>query len=221
VCADHAAQRIFATQLSDQTVAAYDMLTGRIIWRLNTMEKYGLSQPDRLTITVDGKALFVPMNFSREKAGYGGWQNHVFLVLDASTGEKISEIPRPGRPHNSWSGEAGKYMYLGGRSDQTLVVADQKTYKTVKTIGPFNWPIRIVTDPRETTLYRPDQDGGSASRHRVREGSAGRAGRNAGGTHEVWTPVRRGAGSLPHGDNPWSHGLGMPPEDRRGLGAER
>jgi hypothetical protein len=127
-------QRLFATQLSDQTVAAYDMLTGRIIWRVNTAEKYGLRQPDRLTITVDGRALYVPMNFSREKAGYGGWQNHVFIVLDASTGEKIAEISRPGRPHNSWSGEAGQYMYLGGRSDQTLVVADQKTHRVVKTI---------------------------------------------------------------------------------------
>src|SRR5512134_843750 len=58
VCADHATQRLFATQLNDQTVAAYDLLTGRIIWRVNTAEKYGLRQPDRLTITVDGKALF-------------------------------------------------------------------------------------------------------------------------------------------------------------------
>ena len=130
------------------------MLTGKIIWKVNTSEKYGLREPDRLTVTVDGKALFVPMNFSREKTGFGGWENHIYLVLDAATGEKIAEIPRPGRPHNSWSGEAGKYMYLGGRSDQTLVVADQKTYKVAKTIGPFNWPIRMfVTDPRETYFY--------------------------------------------------------------------
>src|SRR5688572_24812891 len=61
-CADAATQRFFATQLSDQTVAAYDMLTGKIIWRVNTAEKFGLRQPDRLTITVDGKALYVPMN---------------------------------------------------------------------------------------------------------------------------------------------------------------
>ena len=76
VCADHATQRIFATQLSDGTVAAYDMLTGKIIWRVNTAEKYGLRQPDRLTVTVDGKALYVPMNFSREKAGYGDLAVH-------------------------------------------------------------------------------------------------------------------------------------------------
>ena len=113
ICADHASQRVFATQLSDGTVAAYDMLTGKIIWRVNTVEKYDLAQPDRLTITVDGKALFVPMNFSHEKSGYGGWPNHVYLVLDAATGEKIVEIPRPGRPHNSWSGEAGREHVLG------------------------------------------------------------------------------------------------------------
>src|SRR5262245_45343888 len=216
VCADAASQRIYATQLSDQQLAAYDMLTGKIIWRVNTFEKYGLREPDRLTVTVDGKALFVPMNFSREKTGFGGWQNHVYLVLDAATGEKIVEIPRPGRPHNSWSGESGRYMYLGGRSDQTLVVADQKTYKVVKTIGPFNWPIRMfVTDPREryfyTTLTRTVGIG-------VADVTAGKVLPEA----HVETPKERtrywtassaggGAGSLPHGDNPWSHGLGMRP----------
>jgi outer membrane protein assembly factor BamB len=216
VCADHATQRIFATQLSDGTVAAYDMLTGKIIWRVNTVEKYGLRQPDRLTITVDGKALFVPMNFSRETSGYGGWQNHVFLVLDAATGQKISEIARPGRPHNSWSGEAGQYMYLGGRSDQTLVVADQKTYNVVKTIGPFDWPIRMfVTDPRESFFY-------TVLTRTVGFGVADiRAGKVLPDVlvqvpktrTKYWTASSAGggAGSLPHGDNPWSHGLGMRP----------
>ena len=70
VCADAATQRFFATQLSDQQLAAYDMLTGKILWKVNTAEKYGLREPDRLTITVDGKALFVPMNFSREKSNW-------------------------------------------------------------------------------------------------------------------------------------------------------
>ena len=216
VCADYATHRLFATQLNDQTVAAYDMLTGRVIWRVNTAEKYGLSQPDRLTITADGKGLFVPMNFSREKSGYGGWQNHVFLVLDASSGEKIAEIPRPGRPHNSWSGEAGRYMYLGGRSDQTLVVADQKTYKVVKTIGPFDWPIRMfVTDPRETYFYTTLTRTVGFGVGDIREGKVLP-------DVLVQTPKARtrhwnassaggGAGSLPHGDNPWSHGLGMRP----------
>jgi len=216
VCADSASQRIFATQLSDQAVAAYDMLTGKILWRVNTFEKFGLREPDRLTVTVDGKALFVPMNFSKEKTGYGGWQNHVYIVLDTATGEKLAEIPRPGRPHNSWCGESGQYMYLGGRSDQTLVVADQKTYKTVKTIGPFNWPIRMfVTDPREryfyTTLTRTvgigvaDIRAGKVLPEVPVEVPKART--------RYWTASSAGggAGSLPHGDNPWSHGLGMRP----------
>src|SRR5262245_36349866 len=41
ICADSATQRIFFTQLSDQQLACYDMLTGKIIWKVNTAEKYG------------------------------------------------------------------------------------------------------------------------------------------------------------------------------------
>jgi len=95
VCADSATQRVFATQLSDQQLAAYDMLTGKIIWQVNTAQKWGLREPDRLTITVDGKALFVPMNFSKEKSGYGGWENHIYIVLDAATGEKLPRFHAP------------------------------------------------------------------------------------------------------------------------------
>lgn len=216
VCADAATHRFFATHVGDQLVEAYDMLTGKVIWQVNTAQKFGLRDPDRLAITADGKALFVPMNISREQGPYGGWQNHVDVVLDAATGEKITEVSRPGRPHNNWSGEAGRYMYLGGRSDQTLVVADQKTYKTVRTIGPFNWPVRqMITDPQERYVYLT----------LTRTQGIGVAEVNTGKVLPevlVQTPKERtkywtasssggGANSLPHGDNPWSHGLGMRP----------
>jgi hypothetical protein len=197
-------------------VTAYDMVTGKTIWQVNTVEKFGLRDPDRLCITVDGKALFVPMNISREKGPYGGWENHVNIVLNAATGEKIAELPRPGRPHNNWTGEAGQYMYLGGRSDPTLILADQKTYKVVKSIGPFKWPVRqMITDPQERYVYMTLTRTTGIGVGDVKTGKM---------LPEVLieTPRERtkywqasssggGAGSLPHGDNPWSHGLGMRP----------
>ena len=96
------------------------------------------------------------------------------------------------------------------------MVADQKTYKVVKTIGPFDWPIRMfVTDPRETYFY-------TTLTRTVGFGVADiRAGKVLPDV-TVQVPKARtrnwnassaggGAGSLPHGDNPWSHGLGMRP----------
>ena len=212
----HATQRFFATQLSDQTVAAYDMLTGKIIWRVNTAEKYGLRQPDRLTITVDGKALYVPMNFSREKGGIRRVAEPRVHRAGCRDRRKDRRNPTARPAAQLLGGEAGQYMYLGGRSDQTLVVADQKTHKVVKTIGPFNWPIRMfVTDPREryfyTTLTRTvgfgvgDVRAGKVLPDVLVETPKART--------KYWTASSAGggAGSLPHGDNPWSHGLGMRP----------
>jgi hypothetical protein len=107
-------------------------------------------------------------------------------------------------------------MYLGGRSDQTLVVADQKTHKMVKTIGPFNWPIRMfVTDPREqyfyTVLTRTVGFGVADVRKGVVLPDVTVEAPKARTRHWTASSAGAGAGSLPHGDNPWSHGLGMRP----------
>jgi len=221
-CSHPATNRLFITHVGNEIVSAYDLVTGKLAWQVNTLQQYGLRRPDRLTITADGRALYVPMNWSREKDGYTGWENHVNLVLDASNGEKITEIPRPGRPHNNWTGEGGQYMYLGGRSDQTLVVADQKTHKVVKTIGPFDWPVRqFITSAEERYLYLTLTRTVGFGVADIRAGKV---------LPEVpaQTPKERtrywkasssggGAGRLPHGDNPWSHGLGMRPGESEEL----
>ena len=128
VCADHATQRLFATQLSDGTVAAYDMLTGKIIWRVNTVEKYGLRQPDRLTITVDGKALFVPMNFSRETSGTAGGR------ITCSW----CSMPQPARRSVKSRGPAGRTTPGQVRRAGTCTWAGGA-------IKPWWWPIRKRT----------------------------------------------------------------------------
>lgn len=214
--------RIYVTHVGDHIVSAYNLETGKLDWQVNTLERYGLRRPDRIVITADGQALYVPMNWSRETEGYGGWANHVNLVLNASNGEKITELSRPGRPHNNWAGEGGQYMYMGGRSDQTLVVADQKTHQIVKTIGPFNWPIRqFITAPDELYLYLTLTRTVGFGVGNIRAGTV---------LQDVLTqtPKERtkywsasssggGGGRLPHGDNPWSHGIGMRPGGSREI----
>ncbi len=199
VCADAATGRLFITQQSEDTVTAYDLKTGNVLWTLNTVLKYALDHPDRLSITLDGSALYVPMKDSA-----------TVLILEPSNGERITQFERPGRPHNSFSGEQGKYMYVAGRSHHTMYVADQRTHKVVKKIGPFIWPVRPFSVDREERFIYANltylagfgvgdiETGKMTEIHRLPPKERTRH----------WDKVKSG---LPHGDHPFSHGIAVRP----------
>ena len=109
ICADAASSRLFISQQTEDLVTAYDLQTDKVLWNVDPKEAFGLKHPDRISITRDGRALYVPMKSS-----------DTTLVLDASNGERIAQFARPGRPHNSWSGEGGRYMYVAGRSHHSM-----------------------------------------------------------------------------------------------------
>ncbi len=199
VCADAATNRLFITQQSEHTVTAYDLVTGNVQWVVNTVETFDLHHPDRLCITTDGSALYVPMKDS-----------DVTLILDTATGERIAQFPRPGRPHNSWSGEQGKYMYVAGRSHHVLYLADPRTHRVVKKIGPFSWPVRPFSVDREERF---------AYVNLTYLNGFGIANVETGEINEVhhlpprertkhWDKAKAG---LPHGDGPYSHGIAVRP----------
>ena len=199
ICADAASSRLFITQQNEHTVAAYDLWTGEVLWSVNTIDAFGLKHPDRLCITTDGTALYVPMKDS-----------HVVLILDAANGERVTQFERPGRPHNTWTGERGKYMYLAGRSNHTMYLTDPRTHKVVKKLGPFRWPIRpFSVDAGKRFLY---------ANLTYLEGF-GIANIETGAIAEVhhmppqertrhWDRARSG---LPHGDHPFSHWIAVRP----------
>lgn len=199
ICADPSAGRLFITQQSKHTVTAYDLTTGAELWSVKTSEVYKLRHPDRLSITKDGSALYVPMKDS-----------HVTLVLNAADGKRIAQFERPGRPHNSWCGEQGKFMYVAGRSHHTMYLADQRSHQVAKKIGPFDWPIRpfsvdrderfiylnltylhgfavadIATGEIQTVNHLPPYE-----------------------RRKHWMTANAG---LPHGDHPFSHGIAVRP----------
>ncbi len=199
VCADAATGRLFITQQREHTVTAYELQTGNVLWVVHTLDAYDLLHPDRLCITTDGTALYVPMK-DRDQS----------LILDTASGKRLAQFARPGQPHNSWSGERGKYMYVAGRSHHTMFLADPRTHQVVKKIGPFRWPVRpFSVDSEERYLYAnltyldgfgiADIETGAISevrhmppRERTRH----------------WDKVK---GGLPHGDHPYSHGIAVRP----------
>lgn len=199
ICADPAAQRLFITQQNKDTVTAYDLNSSEEIWSVRTRDTFDVDHPDRLSITKDGSALYVPMKAS-----------DVTLVLSASDGKELTRFDRPGRPHNSWSGEQGKYMYVAGRSHHSMYVVDQRTHKVAKEIGPFRWPIRpFSVDRQERYMYLnlTYLHGFAAADIETGEISE---------VHHLppfertkhWMTANAG---LPHGDHPFSHGIAVRP----------
>lgn len=198
-CADAASNRLFISQQTADTVTAYDLRTAEVLWHVDTMQVYGLNHPDRISITVDGKALYVPMKSSDQT-----------LILDTATGKRITQFERPGRPHNSWSGEMGRYMYVAGRSNHMLYLTDQRTHEVVKKIGPFSWPVRpFSVDRQERYVYAnvtylvgfavaDIQTGEIAEIRRLPPIERTR----------YWDKAKVG---LPHGDHPFSHGIAVRP----------
>jgi DNA-binding beta-propeller fold protein YncE len=199
MCADAATNRYFISQQNKHTVSAYDLLTGKQLWSVNILEKYAFKQPDRISITADGSALYVPVK-----------QNHTYLVLDPATGEHITEFERPGRPHNSWSGEQGRYMYCAGRSHHVMYMTDQKTHKVVKKIGPFSWPVRpFAVDREERFIYANTTYTQGFSVGNIKTGETSEV--NLLPPYERTKHWMTSHGGMPHGDHPFSHGIGVRP----------
>lgn len=199
ICAHAGTGRLFISQQSEDSITAYDLLTDKIIWKVLCKDTFGCKRPDRISVTLDGKALYSPM-----KSG------EVVLVLDAATGEKITLLDRPGRPHNSWCGESGKYMYVAGRSHPVMYLIDQQSHRLAKEIGPFSWPIRPFSVDREERFFYANL----TYTHGFGVGDI-----ETGKVNEVrhlppWERLQHwddANGGLPHGDHPFSHGIAIRP----------
>ncbi|MGE0174762.1 MAG: hypothetical protein AB7T49_18360 [Oligoflexales bacterium] len=127
--------RIFISDSDDKFIAAYDLLTDKMIWK-KTYEDCDF--PDRLNATTDGSVVFVPCKTS-----------DTHMVIDANTGDVIKTIPMPKTPHNTFTGETGKYMYLSAKNSTTLFLADPNTFEKVGEISGFSSGIRPFSVDQE------------------------------------------------------------------------
>ncbi len=195
----HAATgRLFFSDDPSNSVGAYDFIHEKIIWQVN-VNKFGGKFPDRLNVTLDGRALYVPCKQSDKQ-----------LVLDAATGARLAEFAMTRDPHNTFIGEQGRYVYCSARSGGPLYLADPLTHQVVKTIGPFSGPIRPFSVNESETLFFANIT--KLSGFGVGDIATGKVVCEV--THEV--PAERrahpsAATPLPHGDQPLSHGLAVRP----------
>ena len=136
VCACAATGRLYFTTRSK--LYGVDLVTGKTLW--------GKALPngtDRMSITPDGKTLYVP-----------SFEKDTWNVVDAATGDVVKEIVTKSGAHNTVVGLDGSRMYLGGLKSPLLFVADTKTHEVVKKVGPFGGAVRPFTvNAAQTRAY--------------------------------------------------------------------
>ena len=117
-------------------VACFDLTTEKKVW-----ERSYDGGSDRLAISPDGKILYVP-----------SLEGPDWKVVDAETGEILTNIKLDSGAHNTIYGPDGSRVYLAGLRSPILSVADTKTHTVVNQVGPFSNSIRPFTINGSQTL---------------------------------------------------------------------
>jgi DNA-binding beta-propeller fold protein YncE len=125
---------VFITSLNH--LVAIDAISGKRIW-----EKTYEGGCDRLTISPDGKILYVPQ-----------LEGPLWHVVNAANGNVIAKIETKSASHNTVCSADGKHVYMAGLKSPLLSIADTKTNKVASTVGPFANVIRPFTVNGSNTL---------------------------------------------------------------------
>ena len=134
VCANARTKRLYFTTLTK--LYCVDLVSEKTLW-----EKALPDGCDRMSITPDGKTLYVP---TLEKDHWN--------IVDALTGDLITRIETKSRAHNTVVSLDGAQMYLAGIKSPLLPVADTKTHKIIQNVGPFGAGIRPFTVNADRSL---------------------------------------------------------------------
>lgn len=136
IAASAATARLYVSTI--KSLQCYDLLTDKILW-----EKVYEAGCDRLSLTPDGKTLYVP-SFEKDH----------WLVVDALSGEVVKKITLNSRAHNTIISPDGREAYMAGLGSPFLAVADTTTHLLKRSVGPFSGAIRPFTvNGRMTKIY--------------------------------------------------------------------
>ena len=136
ICACAATRRLYFT--TTKKLYCLDLLSEKTLW-----ERELPRGCDRMSITPDGKTLYVP-----------SLEGDIWNIVDAASGEVVTQITTKSGAHNTVCGLDGSRMYLAGLKSSMLTVADPRTNKVITQIGPFAAAIRpfTVNESAETPL---------------------------------------------------------------------
>ncbi len=134
VCANADTKKLYFT--TTKKLYAVDLVSEKPLW-----DKALPQGCDRMSMTPDGKILYVP-----------SFEKDIWNVVDATNGDVVATIETKSGAHNTAVALDGSAMYLAGLKSPLLSVADTKTHKVVKTVGPFSAAIRPFTVNAAQTL---------------------------------------------------------------------
>jgi len=135
VCASPIGKLWFTTP---KKLYCFDIATEKTLW-----EKAPPLGCDRMSVTPDGKILYVP-----------SFEKDTWNVFDAEKGDVIATLEPTSGAHNTVVSRDGSRMYLAGLRSPLLSVADTATHKIVQEVGPFAAAIRpFTTDGTASRCY--------------------------------------------------------------------
>jgi DNA-binding beta-propeller fold protein YncE len=134
ICANATTQRLYFTTLTK--LYCLDLRTDKTLW-----EKALPGGCDRLSITPNGKLLYVP-----------SLEGPHWNVVHASNGELMTQIKTNSGAHNTICSLDGSRAYLAGLRSRILSVVDTSAQEIVQSVGPFDGPIRPFTVNAAKTL---------------------------------------------------------------------
>jgi DNA-binding beta-propeller fold protein YncE len=133
VCANAATGRLYFTTLT--RLYCFDLATDKELW-----SKALPGGCDRLSITPDGKRLFVP-----------SLEGPHWNVVDGQSGDVVTKIETKSGSHNTIASTDGNRIYCAGLKSPLLTVVDPAKNEIVGTVGPFSAEIRPFTINGEKT----------------------------------------------------------------------
>lgn len=173
------------------SLLAYDLVHDRIVYDVS----YGHGI-DSFSVTPDGTRIYMPDGELTEDSSW--------YVIDAATGKELGSLEGGKGPHNTVVSPSGQHVYLGGRFDDRLIMADTATGQVIKRIGPLRQDVRpfaISADERYAFTTASDYLG-----FQVSDISSGRV------LHDV--PVTGFHRDPPFAVSGASHGITVSPDGR-------
>ncbi|MBI1904515.1 MAG: hypothetical protein HYS13_25745 [Planctomycetia bacterium] len=134
ICACAATGRVYIS--TTKQLQCLELVTEKLLWG----KKYE-GGCDRMAISPDGKLIYLP-----------SLEGPHWHVVDGDTGDVITKVVPNSGAHNTVYGLDGTRCYLAGLKSTLLSVADTKSHKVVKEIGPFGGSVRPFTVNGSQTL---------------------------------------------------------------------